>query len=240
MHSMRSAAAALGLAAALAAAPAAARAQVPVMPAPQNVVSLDASASVEVERDVLSVAFSTTREGNDPQTVQNQLKQALDAALAEARKAAKPGQVDVRTGNFSLSPRYVPNKGVSGWQGSTELIVEGKDVQAISQLTGRIGTLTVQRVNFALSREAREKVENEVVAAAIAKFRAKADFTAKQFGFGGWSVREVAVSTNDAEGVRPLNMRASAAMADAAPLPVEAGKANVTASVNGSIQLSAK
>ena len=49
--------------------------------------------------------MTTTREGQDAATVQSQLKQALDAALAEARKAARPGQVEVQTGNFSLYPR---------------------------------------------------------------------------------------------------------------------------------------
>jgi hypothetical protein len=42
--------------------------------------------------------------------VQTQLKAALDAALAEAKKSAQPGQLDVRTGNFSLSPRYTQGR----------------------------------------------------------------------------------------------------------------------------------
>ena len=77
-------------------------------PPPQGVLGLSASASVEVTKDVLAVTFSTTREGTDANAVQAQLKQALDAALAEAKKAARPGQVDVQTGNFSLYPRYAP------------------------------------------------------------------------------------------------------------------------------------
>ena len=69
-------------------------------------LGLSASASVEVAKDLLAVTFSTTQEGTDANAVQAQLKQALDAALAEAKKAARPGQVDVQTGNFSLYPRY--------------------------------------------------------------------------------------------------------------------------------------
>jgi predicted secreted protein len=84
--------------------------------APQNVVNLSASATVEVPKDQLTVVFSTTREGSDAAVVQGQLKQALDAALAEARKAARPGQLDVQTGNFSLYPRYSPKGGTNGWR----------------------------------------------------------------------------------------------------------------------------
>ena len=206
---------------------------------PQGVVSLTSSASLEVVRDLLSISFNTTREGADAASVQSQLKQALDAALAEARKAARPGQVDVSTGNFSLSPRYT-NKGVAnGWQGSAELIVEGRDMQAIGQLSGRITTLTINRVGYALSRELREKSEGEVAAQAIARYRAKAADYARQFGYAGYTVREVNVSANEQQPmprVMAMSARSVAAPADEA-LPVEPGKGVVTVSVNGTVQM---
>ena len=158
-------------------------------PPPQNVVSLSASATVEVSKDWLTVVFATTREGTDAGLVQSQLKQALDAALAEARKLAKPGQVEVQTGGFSLQPRYAPKGGINGWQGSAELIVEGRDTGAIAQLTGRVQSLSIARVGFSLSREAREKVEADVAAQAITRFRSRAEAVAKQFGFGGYVLR---------------------------------------------------
>ena len=207
--------------------------------APQGVVSLSSSASLEVTKDLLSVTFNTTREGADAASVQAQLKQALDAALAEAKKAARPGQVEVQTGNFTLSPRYT-NKGVSnGWQGSAELVVEGRDMQAIGQLTGRITTLTINRVGYALSRELRERSEGEVSSQAIARYRAKAAEYAKQFGYSGYTIREVNVASNEQQpGPRPMMMQArsmSASTEDA--LPVEPGKGTVTVSVTGTVQM---
>ena len=205
---------------------------------PQGVVSLSSSASVEVNKDLLNVTLSTTREGTDAGTVQAQLKQALDAALAEARKVAKPGQVDVQTGNFSLSPRYT-NKGVvNGWQGSTELIVEGRDMQAIGQLSGRITTLTINRVGYNLSRELREKTESEISARAIASYRAKADNYAKQFGYGGYAIREVEVTSS--EPMAPMPMRASMksmSVASEDALPVEPAKGTVVVNVSGTVQM---
>ncbi|WP_431265748.1 SIMPL domain-containing protein [Roseateles chitinivorans] len=76
-----------------------------------DVLSLSASATTEVARDLLQLRFSTTREGKEAAAVQNELKQALDAALAEARKVAKPGQVDLQAGNLSVYPRYGQPKG---------------------------------------------------------------------------------------------------------------------------------
>lgn len=204
-----------------------------------GVVSLSASATIEVTKDVLSIALSTTRDGQDANVVQSQLKQALDAALMEARKAAKPGQVDVRTGNFSIYPRYT-NKGTSsGWQGSAELVIEGRDMPAIGQLAGRITTLTISRVGYDLSRELREKSEADVTGQAIGAYRAKAADYSRQFGYTGYTIREVNVSANEPpNGMVPM-MRAQAMSAKSADeaLPVEPGKGTVIVNVNGTVQM---
>jgi predicted secreted protein len=208
-------------------------------PPPQNVISLSATATVDVPQDWLTVVFSTTREGADAAVVQGQLKQLLDIALNEARKAAKPGLVEVRTGGFSLQPRYAPKGGIAAWQGSAELIVEGRDTQAIAQLTSRVPGLTISRVGYSLSREARQKVEGDVTAQAIEQFRARAMTVSRQFGFTGYTVREVNVGTDSPGGgpVPMMRLQASRAMADEVALPTEAGKASVNATVNGSVQM---
>ena len=208
-------------------------------PPPQGVLSLTASASVEVTKDVLSVTFSTTKEGPDANTVQAQLKQALDAALAEAKKAMRPGQVEVQTGAFSLFPRYTNKGGINGWQGSAEVIVDGRDMAAIGQLSGRITTMTVARVAYRLSREAGQKVEADVAAEAIARYRAKAGEYAKQFGYASYSIREVNVTTTEPpQGPMPMARAQTAAMsAPGDALSVEPGKAQVNASVSGTVQM---
>ena len=226
----------MALAACLAVATAAARAAEP--PVLQGLVTLNASATTEVTKDLLTVTLATTREGADASTVQTQLKQALDAALVEAKKTARPGQLDVQTGNFQVSPRYT-NKGVSsGWLGTAELVIAGRDMPAIGQLTGRITTLTISRVAHDLSRELREKIEGDVSAQAIARFRAKAADYAKNFGYTGYSIRDVSVNTNESSPGRPMQLQAravSGASDDA--LPVEPGKGVVVVSVNGSVQM---
>ena len=225
-----------------------------MLPPPQNVVSLAAEASTEVAQDLLTITLGATREGVDAAAVQSQLRQLLDAALVEARPAQRPGQVEPRTGVFSLYPRYNPKPGagnsISGWQGRAELILAGRDIGAISQLAGRLGSLggapglVVSRVAFSLSREAREAreaAEADVAARAINRFKARAEAYAKQFGFAAYSLREVNVGAGEV-GAPVQMMRAvrSAAMATPADeaQPVEAGKAVVSVTVSGSIQLS--
>ena len=205
----------------------------------QNVAQILASGSVEVQQDLLSISMNTTRDGTDAGTVQTQLKQALDTALAQAKQAASPGLMEVRTGNFSLYPRYGRDGKINGWQGSTELVLEGRDFPRITNTAGKIQSLTMANVSFALSREQRAKVEGEAQTLAIASFKAKAGEVAKSFGFGNYSLREVSINAND-QGYSPrprvMAMSAKSEMADA-PIPVEAGKSTVLVTVSGSVQM---
>jgi len=223
---------------ATAAAAGSATAQTMVAPPPQNVLQLTASGAVEVQQDLLSMTLTTTRDANDAATVQSQLKAAVDAALAEAKKNAQPGQLDVRTGNFSLSPRYTREGKINGWQGSAEMVLEGRDFPRITQTAGRITTLNVGNVGFALSREQRAKSETEAQTIAIENFKQKATELAKGFGFAGYTLREVSVNANDSGPIRPRAMAASAkSFSPDAPVPVEAGKTSVVVNVSGSVQL---
>ena len=224
--------------AALAASSAAGNAMAQNIAPPQNVLQLTASGSVEVQQDMLSMTLTTTRDATDAATVQSQLKAAVDAALAEARKNAQPGQLDVQTGNFSLSPRYTREGKINGWQGSAEVVLEGRDFPRITQTAGRISTLNVGNVGFALSREQRAKSETEAQTIAIENFKQKATTLAKGFGFSGYTLREVSVNANEGGPIRPRAMAAQAKSFSAdAPVPVEAGKTSVVVNVSGSVQL---
>ena len=208
------------------------------LPEPQNILQLSASGTVEVQQDILSIRLTTTRDATDAATVQTQLKAALDAALTEARRNAQPGQLDVRTGNFSLSPRYTKEGKINGWQGSTELVLEGRDFPRITQTAGRISTLGIGGIGFGLSREERAKVEVQAQTIAIDNFKQKAVELAKGFGFAGYTLREVSVNANEGGPIQPRMMAAQAKSfsADAA-VPVEAGKTTVVVNVSGAVQL---
>ncbi len=228
------------LAFALAAAAAPAFAQGAAAEVPHNVVTLTASASAEVMQDRLSMLLAVTRDGSDAAAVQTQLKSVLDAALTEARTAARAGGFEVRTGAFSLYPRYGKDGRINGWQGRAELVLEGRDIARISATAGKLTGLTVAQVNFSLSREERQRAESALQAEAIERFRARAGEIARGFGFNNFGLREVAVNTEDSGRNPPMpRMVAMAARAEAAdaPVPVEAGRSTVTVTVSGSVQL---
>ena len=83
-------------------------------------------------------------------------------------------------------------------------------------------------------------VETEVEADAIGRFKARADSYARQFGFAGYSLREVSVAAGDSVAV-PMQAVRAARMSVAGGAdefqPVEPGKTTVSVTVSGSIQL---
>ena len=223
-----------------AAVPTLAAAQAPVVQKdPEGVLSLTSSATVQVPNDWISVQFTTTKEGTDAAAVQAALKEALGAAMAQARQVAKPdGHVEVEGGGFSLQPRLNAKGLVNGWTGTTSLWVQGRDMGTIAELAGRVQAMTVGNLDYSVSRAAREKVEGEVAAQAIARFRAKAADYARAFGYTTFSVRDANVNVDNGQSTpRPYMARAKTMSSVSDALPVEAGSGSVTANVNGSVQL---
>lgn len=203
---------------------------------PLNVLQLSSTGTVDVTQDLLLMTLAATREGSNAGAVQSQLQQVLDAALSTAKRQAQPGQLDVRTGSFGLYPRHDKDGKVAGWQGRAELVLQGRDFDRITRTAAQIEGMPVSQTGFALSREAREKVEGQAQSEAISRFQSKAKALAQAFGFQGYTVREVSVNSNDMSFSPRVAMMANKA-ADAAPIPVEAGQAQVVVNVSGSVQM---
>ena len=210
-----------------------------VQPLPSQRVSLSASATVQVPQDELTLTLSTQREGSNAQEVQTQLKAALDAALSLARRQAQSPMMSVSTGRFGLSPRHDRNGKLAGWQGSAELVLQGRDFVRISQTAGQLQTLSVASVSFGLSAQQRQDAQSQAQGQAIEQFQKNATEISKSFGFGGYTLGEIQVNANQVGPVRPYMMAASVRSAadEAAPVPLEAGLSQVSVTVSGSVQL---
>lgn len=205
----------------------------------ENIVQLAATGNVEVQPDWLIVTLTTTREGKDATQAQAPLRQALDAALQEARRSVEAGQLEVQTGHFGAYPRYGQNGQISHWQGSAELVLQGRDFARITSTAARINSMVVGQINFAVSPELRAQTERQAQLQAIGNFKAQAADLTQAFGFSHYSLRKVTVDNQNAGAVprpRVLAMSARSAPTEEA-VPVEAGKTNITVRVSGTVQM---
>ncbi len=207
---------------------------------PQQVVHLSASAWQQARQDWLRVVLRSTLEGSEPMAVQKQLKKVVDEALGQLRPQLQPHQLEVHSGAFGINPRYNDKGKIVGWQGQADLVIEGRDFGKIGQAAGQVPRMAVESAQFSLSREGRQQLEAEVQSQAVQGFRQKAQQLAKDFGFAGYTLRQVTVGTVDRPApVMPMVATARMVLADAAPspIPLEGGKDEVHITVSGSIQL---
>jgi predicted secreted protein len=206
--------------------------------APHQVLHLSASAHTEVPQDWLVMTLAVQKEGLQAPVVQKQLNAVLSAALAVATPLAKPGTLDVSTGEMNVSPRYGREGKINGWTGSAQLVLKGRDVVQISTLATRLQDLTVAQIDWQLSPEQKSAAESRIQAEAVARFQSKAQALTQQFGFAAYTLREVRVSAQES-GEGSVMPRMAMAQMDAAPapMPTQAGKSRVVVNISGSIAL---
>lgn len=221
---------------------ASAQSQSPAPEALRNVVHLSAQGQVEVEQDWLEIRLSVTQEGTQAALVQKQLQQTVDAALRTLRPLQQAQDFQLRSGSFGVYPRHNQDSKITGWQGRADLILEGKDFALISQAAAQVKGMTVADMGFTLSKEGAAQVQAQAMAEAVAQFKAKALVLAQQFGFTNFTLREVHVSGQD--GVYMPRMRAAVASvpsmdqaAKAESMELQAGKAQVSVGISGSVQM---
>ncbi len=203
-------------------------------------VHLSARAQQRVPHDWLAVTVAVRHQGADAAAVQAHVTRVLDQALARLRPTQQPGQFEVASGGVHVQPRYGRDGQIMGWQGSAELLVQGRDMGRVAQAAAALSGMTVTGLQLSLSREAAQQAEAALRAQAIAAFRQQAQEVAQAFGYGGYELGEVHVSAATPEGGLPRPMLRAQAMAatEAAPtLSVEPGQTWLEVTVSGSVRL---
>ncbi|HEX6828872.1 MAG TPA: SIMPL domain-containing protein [Burkholderiales bacterium] len=216
----------------LAALPAVAAQDVPC-PAPGTVIHLEAQAAREVPNDLMRVSYFVEMEDTDPARLAAAVNRVAGDALAAAGQAR---DVKVQSGAYSTYPVRDKSNRIVRWRSRSEFLVEGRDFQELSGLTGKLqSTVQVGGVGFSLSREAQTRVEEALTEEAVAAFQRRAALIAKAAGISGYRIQTMQVN---ADGHRPpVPLQRLAAAAESVPAPSwEAGTSTVTLRVSGAIE----
>jgi predicted secreted protein len=203
---------------------------------PYNRVDFNVETSREVQNDLLVAHMAIDVEDKLPANVAQKLNIALNDAL---KKAAKYSNIKTTSGNQSTYPLYTNNSHVNGWHGRGELLLESHDFKAAGDLiAGLQSTLQLSNMQFMISHDLREKVENDLITEAIHVFQKRAE--AIKAAMGAKSYKIVHFSINQGGYQQPYPMAAmmrGAAVADAVAAPEFAGgDSRLTVTINGTIE----
>lgn len=199
-------------------------------------VELSAEAQRPAANDLIRATVYAEANAADPAEVARRVNQDLAEALRVIK--AKPG-VTVKSGGQHTYPVYGNNRKLEAWRMRADLLLESKDGAALTELLARLQQmkLALGGVTQSPSPATRAQVEEGVIQDAIRAFEAKAALVAKTLG-KPYKIKRLSI--NQAGIAPPVPMLRAAKMemaADVAPVPLEAGESQVTATVGGEIEL---
>lgn len=162
------------------------------------------------------------------------VNQLLSEAIATARSHSG---VKVQTAGSHTFPVYARGGKIESWRMRSELMLESGDTAALSELLGKLqASLGVSGIILQPSPETRKKAESEATQEAIAAFRARARLVAEALG-KPYRIRHLSLGGEHRRPPMPMLRAAPMAAMEAAPMPIEAGDSQVTATVSGQIEL---
>jgi len=207
----------------------------------KQVVAIDGVSTRELVNDVVAITFESTKEGKIADTVQQELRESVRAAIELVTPHIKTDEVDVSTDSFQVQPRYNKAGKMDGYLGIAQVTVKGTDTATIAQLASDIKTMVVSSSKNSMSRKLKQSVETDLMKDAIADFSMKADAVAQAFGYKSWELGQVSVGVQAERsyggGGKVMALSASAGM-ESAPMSVESGKSTMNGYVRGNIVLS--
>ncbi|HEX5126447.1 MAG TPA: SIMPL domain-containing protein [Rhodocyclaceae bacterium] len=169
-----------------------------------------------------------------------ELAKRVNQRIAEALSLAKTYPT-VKTS--SAGTQTYPLYGKSGariesWRMRSDLVLESKDIAALSELVGKLQTLmAVEQLTVMPSSETEQHATDEAMVDAIKAFQARAALAAQTLG-KRYRVKTMSITSGSNRS--PVFARPKAAPmleSSAAPAPVDAGESTVTVSINGSVEL---
>lgn len=202
--------------------------------APAGLVHLSVEAEQSVANDRAVAALELTEEDDDPAALAGRVSRRVREALARAER--EPG-VDVRTGAVQTRPVFHEGELVR-WRATQRIVLETARLEALPGLLAELQAhVPLASVAFTVSPEARRAAEEDLIAEALAAFRARAARVAEALGAPGARVHELYVDTGAGRPFPEPRAMAMARASEATAPPLAAGTSEVTVTVRGAVKL---
>jgi predicted secreted protein len=202
-----------------------------------NQVRLGAEASEEISNDTMHVSLDSWGEHRDAAKLAEQINRDMEWALSQARQHK---EVKTSTGNYQTWPLASKDNTVTrGWRGQQVLQLESRDSKTLSQLVGLLQErLKVRSMNFTVSDELRESVENRLIGLALEAFKTRAQIVSGNLKANGYRIVSLNIDTSAQQPPVIYQPRmAMTAMEAGTPVAVEAGESELRVTVSGTIEL---
>jgi len=199
-------------------------------------IDLSAEATRPAGNDLVRATVFAEASGATP----GELAKRVNGMIAEAQTTAKSyPAVKSQSGATHTYPVYGKGSRIESWRMRSDLTIESSDTAAISELLGKLqASMAIASLVMLPATETRKAAERDAIVDAIAAFTARAEVITKAMGKKSYRIRHLAIDSGGGRPpVRPMMRAAAMASADAAPMPLEAGDTQISATISGEIEV---
>jgi predicted secreted protein len=205
------------------------------IPDPKNRVSFSVERSRDVANDWITAVVGTSDEDSDAARLADRVNKTMDWAL-DVAKAARG--VEVKSGGYQTHPVHDEKGKIVRWGASQDLILEGGDVDAVSELVGKLQTkLLLRGITFSVSPETRRKTEDALIGEALAAFQERAKRVQAGLGARDYELVSLSIQTPMGGGPMPMYARGDIVALEVAAPKFEGGQSELSVHVDATIEL---
>ena len=210
----------------------------------ETILNIAATERAQVPQDLLIASLRIEKEDADAKVVQKAINDAMTAAMTSAKGTptvkASTGQYYV----YQYDPNPIPvherkagEKSQATWRGSQTIELKSTAADDLLKLAGVLqdAGLVMNGLTYSLSPEKADEAKDQMMEAALAKVKARAERAASAMSKTRTELIEVSVDAADIPMPQPMMMRAMAmdggAMEKSATPVAEPGETEITLTV---------
>ena len=189
----------------------------------------------EVANDWVTAVVGTSDEDSDAARLADRVNKKMNEALAVAKQAKG---VEVKSGGYSTHPVHDKDGKIARWAASQDLILESSDVDAVSELVGKLQSkLLLRSIAFSVSPETRRKTEDALIGDALTAFQERAKRVSAGLGARDYEIVSLSIQTPGGGGPVPMYARAEMMMDKVAAPSFESGQSTLQVRVDATIEI---
>ena len=201
-----------------------------------NQISLEATASAEVDNDTMIVSLFAQEEGSKAASLSSKVNKKINWAL-QLLKQHK--DISVETESYSTSPVYKKSE-IVAWRVNQSIKLESTNMSLMSEVLGQLQQqLNLAGITFDVSLENREQETQRLIDQALAAYDKRASQIANKLKHDSYKIVTMHVSTTTSP-IRPKLRNSTMMMAESSsvvPPKMTAGDRTLSVRVNGTIEL---
>jgi predicted secreted protein len=201
-----------------------------------NRVSYQVTEQKEVNNDEITVTMAVERDNKDATKLSDEINRVIKSANDTINNYPK---IKSSTSDYSIRPVYSRDKHLDHWHGVSSIVLVSQNINDMAALVQKLQkSLIIKSTRYSVSPERKDKIQTDMLEAALKKFNTQAELISKNMGFKKYRLVNLNIN-NSGQPPRPVyavsSMRATSE-AIAAPT-FETGTTRIKVNISGTIEM---